>query len=79
MSLGIPTVASALGANFTIIENDKNGFLATSKEQWFNALSALIKDQALRERIGKAGVQTIEKKFSVKANKDKYLAVLSNS
>ena len=79
MSLGIPTVASALGANFTIIENDKNGFLVTSKEQWFNALSALIKDQALRERIGKAGVQTIEKKFSVKANKDKYLAVLSNS
>ena len=76
MALGIPTVATAIGTIFRIIEQGENGFLAKSNNEWKEFLISLIQDQSLREKIGKNAAVTVEKNYSVQANKETYLAIL---
>ena len=74
MSLEVPTVMSAVGVNPEIIDDGKNGFLAITQEEWVNKLSLLIDSFTLRKQIGLEGRQTVEKKYSVSAQKNNYLA-----
>lgn len=73
MGLAIPTIMSPVGVNTEIIEHGKNGYLASTKQEWVDCLSLLIESSKLRTAIGAAGRKTVEEKFSVKANQEKYL------
>ncbi|HWB63222.1 MAG TPA: glycosyltransferase, partial [Chitinophagales bacterium] len=75
MGLAVPAVLAAVGMNNDVIEEGVNGFLATTDEEWFNKLTALIKDAALRKRIGQAGRRTIEEKFSCQAKRADYVNI----
>ena len=76
MALGIPTVATAIGANFRVIDHGESGMLVKTEEEWITALSRLIEDPKLREKIGKKGREKIEREFSIHANQQAYLDVL---
>lgn len=78
MALGIPTVASAVGANFRVIEDSVSGFLVRTHEEWKDRIRMLAKDPDLRSRIGLNARSRVEKYFSVKANRDKYLKILKD-
>lgn len=78
MGLAIPAIMSPVGVNTEIIEHGVNGFLATTKNEWINCLSELIESPKLRKRLGEAGRKTVEEKYSVEANKEKYLALFTN-
>ena len=71
MAAGIPAVCSPVGMNSEIIQDGRNGFLASGEEDWFNKLSLLIEDRGLRQKIGEAGRQTVEEKYSLKINAPK--------
>jgi glycosyltransferase involved in cell wall biosynthesis len=73
MALGKPVVASPVGVNTEIIQDGVNGFLASAEEEWVEKLSRLIEDPELRERLGKAGRKTVVERYSVEANKEKFL------
>jgi glycosyltransferase involved in cell wall biosynthesis len=73
MSVNTPAVMSSVGMNSEIIENGVNGFLADTKEEWFEVLSKLIEDENLRKSIGLAGRKTVEEKYSMNSQKEKYL------
>ena len=77
MALEIPTVMSPVGVNTEIIEDGKNGFLADTEQEWLDKLSLLIENKELREKLGKAGRKTVIEKYSVEANKQKYLDVFN--
>jgi len=77
MALGIPTVATAIGANFRVIENGVTGFLVSSEDEWIEKLGKLIEDPKLRKDIGLAGRKKVEQTFSIKANKDNYIKILN--
>jgi glycosyltransferase involved in cell wall biosynthesis len=77
MALGIPTVMSSVGVNQEIVNQAKNGFLANNNNEWIDILTSLLESIRLREELGKAGKQTIEDRFSVKSNTNKYLALFS--
>ena len=64
MALGIPAVCSAVGTSAEAIRDGENGFLANSAEQWFERLTRLVDDVALRRKIGLAGRQTVEERYS---------------
>jgi glycosyltransferase involved in cell wall biosynthesis len=66
MAMGIPTISSAVGANCEVIEQDENGLLARTTEEWLIHLEALIDDPARRERLGAAGRRTIEARYSMR-------------
>lgn len=77
MALGIPTVATAIGANFRIIENEVSGFLVDNEDQWFVRLDQLIKDPNLRECIGLRGRTTVETQYSLKSTAQTYLNIIN--
>ena len=78
MACGIATIMSDVGVNSEIIEHGKNGFLATSQQEWVNYLSKLIENSDLRHEMGQSGRETVVKNYSVNANKVKYLEVLKS-
>lgn len=79
MAAGVPVIATAIGTNFRIIEHDVNGFLAKTEDEWLYYLQQLIDDEALRRRIGQKGAQILEEKFSVNANRDTYLRIITEN
>ena len=77
MACGIATIMSAVGVNTEIIQHGTNGFLVTTDAELENYLSQLIENKSLRLQLGNAGRETVEKHYSVNANKEKYLAVFN--
>ncbi len=78
MSFGIPTVATSVGTSKDIINNNINGFLVNSKDEWINTLKKLIDDNALRKRIGLEARETIINNYSNIVIKHQYLKILNN-
>ncbi len=64
MALGIPPVASPVGVNSEIVEDGVDGFLAANEGDWVEKLAALLSDPELRTRIGRAGRETVERRYS---------------
>lgn len=64
MALGVPTVCSPVGVNTDIIQDNENGFIAGTEDEWVEKLSRLLRSAELRQRLGQAGRATIEQKYS---------------
>jgi glycosyltransferase involved in cell wall biosynthesis len=64
MALGIPTICSPVGVNTDIIQDNENGFLAGTEDEWVEKLSRLLRSAELRQRLGQAGRATVEQKYS---------------
>ncbi|MEO6453692.1 MAG: glycosyltransferase [Ginsengibacter sp.] len=75
LALGIPGVASPVGVNKNIIEENVNGFLCNSNEQWYLALEMLLNNKTLREKMGMAGRDKVEKNYSIKSNAANFLSL----
>lgn len=65
MSAGIPVVCSPVGVNKEIVEDGVNGFWASDAKDWEKAISGLVDNKDLYDRISKAGRQTVEKKYNL--------------
>ena len=78
MGVGVPVVASRIGAACEFIRDGDNGFLAGSHEEWIERIARLIVDPALRARIGLAGRATVESGFSVRQTAPVYLHVIDS-
>lgn len=75
MALGIPTVATAIGTNFRVIENGVSGFLVQNETEWIERLSQLIENPQLRRQIGEKARDKVVREFSITANSQHYLSV----
>lgn len=64
MSLAVPAVCSAVGANCDVIRHGENGLLAMNREEWVANIDSLVKSPALRKRLGEAGRVTVEEHYS---------------
>jgi glycosyltransferase involved in cell wall biosynthesis len=70
---GVPVVASDVYCNRLYIEDGKNGFLASSPQEWQEKLERLILDPSLRYKIGIEGRRTVEQEYSMQKIIPKYL------
>lgn len=64
MGLAIPTICSPVGVNTDIIQDNENGLLADSEDEWVEKMSQLLQSREMRERLGDAGRATVEEKYS---------------
>lgn len=55
LACGLPAVADMVGVNKVIIQEGVNGFLCSTKEEWNDKLTLLLKDISLRKRLGENG------------------------
>jgi glycosyltransferase involved in cell wall biosynthesis len=77
MACSRPVVASPVGVNRDIVEHGKNGFLASTTDDWVRALITLRENRTLREQMGKAGRQKVERSYCTALTAPK-LAVMLN-
>ena len=70
MACGVPVVASSIGVNRELIEDGVNGFLASTEEEWGDALCRVLVDASLRDRLGRAGRHTIETRYALPVHAD---------
>ncbi len=66
MALSIPTICSPVGVNTNIIQDNENGMLADSEDEWVEKMSLLLQSREIRGRLGQAGRLTVEKWYSAK-------------
>jgi glycosyltransferase involved in cell wall biosynthesis len=64
---GLPVLTNPVGVHPEMIEHGVSGFLATSNEQWIQAVRALAADPSLRQRMGRAARASVESAYSVTA------------
>jgi glycosyltransferase involved in cell wall biosynthesis len=76
MACGLPVVASPVGVNRKIVEHGVNGFLAETPEQWARALKTLLGDADLRQRMGRAGRQKVEREYCIQVTGPRMAALL---
>lgn len=76
MAVGIPAVASPVGVNTQIAEDGKNGFLASTEEEWVYKLGRLIEDFELRCNLGLEGRMTVEANYTLQAIGPRFLGAI---
>ena len=65
MAAGLPAVASPVGINEPLVGGGERGLAATNPAEWRKALSALMDNADLRDRLGCAGRQFVTEQYSV--------------
>ena len=76
MATGRPVVLSPVGVNSEIVQSGRNGFLASTVDEWVKALLKLACDPALRARLGACARATIERGYTARASAAKFAAVV---
>jgi glycosyltransferase involved in cell wall biosynthesis len=79
MALGIPPVVSAVGANATIVQHGVNGLHARSEDDWVDGILSLLRDPALRARLGAAARRTVEEGYSARVQAPRMAQVLKDA
>ncbi len=76
MACGLPVVASPVGANTEIVQDDCNGYLASATEEWVGAIMRLCSDADLRQRMGTAGRKRVEEEYCLSVTAPKVIELL---
>ncbi len=75
MACGLPVVASPVGVNSEIVRQGQTGFLATSVAEWESALSTLLTEPDLRERMGATARQRAVEEYSLQVQAPRLTAM----
>lgn len=78
MAAGLPVVVTPAGMNREVLALGEVGLGADSEREWFTALSALLKDAELRQRMGTNGRAVVEQDFSLNRLAARYAAVFAS-
>ncbi len=62
---GLPIVVNPVGVQIQMVQPDVNGYLARSCDEWIAAVRRLAGQPDLRRRLGRAGRQQVEERYSV--------------
>jgi len=73
MACAMPVVASNAGVNPEIVEQGISGYLASSPDQWVDALRRLLNDKTLQRSMGKAGRMRVEQSYCIQKTAPKLI------
>lgn len=79
MACGLPVVASPVGVNNDIVENNINGFLAETDQQWYDFLTILYENINLRKSMGEAGRSKVAGKYSLQSKAHDLAVILDKA
>ena len=76
MASGVPVVASPVGVNADVVQDEVTGLIAATDDEWVAALERLIDDGSLRARMGALGRQRVEERYSLGALAPRFARIL---
>lgn len=76
MAAGLPVVTDPVGINSEIVIDGETGFLAADEAGWEQALLRLAEEADLRRRMGVAGRERVEERYSLVSQQERLLAML---
>lgn len=76
MSCKKPVIASPVGINCSLVENNINGFLVNNLNEWFESFEKLYLDKGLRLKMSKNNFEKIEDKFNYEKNCKVYIELI---
>ena len=78
MASGLPVIASCIAGNEELVVPDKTGYLVPSEdiEALRTALKKMLRDPALREKLGSASRQHVEENYSWESTAQQYALLL---
>src|SRR5262249_44953898 len=77
MAAGLPVVANPVGVHREMVRHGETGYLASTPEQWIEAVGRLRRDPGLRRRMGRAGRRLLGSRYTVRAGASAWLDVLA--
>ncbi len=75
---GIPGVYSRVNPYQNVITHGENGLLAGTSDEWINALEELIDHPELRNNIGQAAQQTVQRDWLMGNHSHEWLSIIQN-
>jgi glycosyltransferase involved in cell wall biosynthesis len=79
MATGRPVVIAPVGMNRDLVKHGENGFLASTDDEWVDALTRLADSPDLRRRMGGAGRRTVEDHYSGEAVAAKFAEAIRST
>jgi glycosyltransferase involved in cell wall biosynthesis len=76
MSVGVPVVVSPVGMNATVLSHGMCGFAASTRDEWVDAMSSVLSDDDMAERLGRVGRRVVEDHYSRHALAPRLIDVL---
>jgi glycosyltransferase involved in cell wall biosynthesis len=74
---GLPVVANPVGAHCEMIRHGETGFLATTPDEWVEAIARLASNPGLRQSMGTAARRSVQSQFSVSAWAETFVASMT--
>jgi glycosyltransferase involved in cell wall biosynthesis len=78
MACGLPVIASPIGVNTEIVTEGVNGHLATTTEEWIQAIKHLKSDHIACQRMGSMGRQVVEERYCLLVTAPKWVKLLQS-
>lgn len=75
MACGVPAIASPVGENAEIVDDGRNGFLASTADEWSRAITALAEPET-NEEVARAGRETVRADYTLSAVTTKLTEIL---
>ena len=78
MASGLPVIASPVGVNKKIVEQGKNGYLASTEDEWLEAINHLKTHVEERMKMGLAGRKRAEESYNLQVTAPRLLKLFQN-
>lgn len=76
MAAGLAVVANPVGVQAEMVTDGETGLLATTTDEWVDAVRTLANDPHLRRRLGRAGRERVEREYSVAVGGRRWTEIL---
>jgi glycosyltransferase involved in cell wall biosynthesis len=79
MAAGLPVVANPIGVHSELIVHGKTGFIASTPDEWGEAISTLAQSPKLRREMGEAARRRLIEHYSVERWGPRFAAMIDDS
>jgi len=76
MAAALPVVANPVGVQGDFVQPGVTGFWADTADDWVDAIGRLVRDAALRRRLGEAGRRLVDRRYHVRRGAELWLDIL---
>jgi glycosyltransferase involved in cell wall biosynthesis len=76
MACGLPVIASPVGMNNEVVQENVNGFLVRNEQEWLEAIEHYVKERTLRIDHGRKGRISVEQKYCLQVTAPQLLNII---